>query len=241
MPSSYTANLGLELQADGENASTWGQKANTSLELIEDAISKIGAISLTTDASKTLTNVDGGVDESRSAVLVVTSTVTLTATRAIIVPDNPKVYLVYNNTSGSQSITIKTSGGTGVTIASGKKVIVYCDGTNVEHGISELPATTMASLSLATDLALSDGGTGAGTAADARTNLGLVIGSHVQAWDAALDDLAGLTQATDKLPYFNSTSSMATTTLSSYGRSLIDDADASTARTTLGTQSARRY
>jgi hypothetical protein len=234
MPSTYTSNLGLELQADGENASTWGQKVNTIVGLIEDAISSIGSISLTTDASRTLTSVDGGVDEARSAVLVITSTVTLTATRSIIIPSSAKVYLVYNNTSGSQSITIKTSGGTGVTVASGKRVIVYCDGTDVHHGISELPATTISTLSLGTDLAVVDGGTGAGTASDARSNLGVIIGSHVQAWDAALDDFAGLTQDTDKLPYFNSTSSMTTTSLSAYGRSLIDDTDASTARTTLG-------
>lgn len=77
------------------------------------------------------------------------------------------------------------------------------------------------------------GGTGAATASGARTNLGLAIGTDVQAYSDVLADFAGLTQAANKLPYFNSSTTATTTDLSSFGRSLIDDADASTARTTL--------
>jgi hypothetical protein len=85
-----------------------------------------------------------------------------------------------------------------------------------------------------TDLAVADGGTGASTAADARTNLGLAIGSNVQAYDAGLQSIAGLTTNTDQLIYTTAADTYATTGLTTYGRSLIDDADAATARTTLG-------
>jgi len=85
-----------------------------------------------------------------------------------------------------------------------------------------------------TDIAIAAGGTGSSTASGARTNLGVAIGSDVQAWDAALDDFAGLTQGTDKLPYFSSSTAMATADFTSYARTLLDDADAAAARTTLG-------
>lgn len=65
------------------------------------------------------------------------------------------------------------------------------------------------------------GGTGATTASGARTALGLVIGTDVQAYDAGLASIAGLTTAADKMIYTTALDTYAVADLSAYGRSVV--------------------
>jgi hypothetical protein len=95
-------------------------------------------------------------------------------------------------------------------------------------------AITSGSITGITDITIADGGTGASTASGARTNLGLAIGTDVQAHSAVLDDIGGVTQAEDKVPYFNSSSTASTFTVTSTARSLLDDTTTSAMRSTLG-------
>ncbi len=81
---------------------------------------------------------------------------------------------------------------------------------------------------LNTDRPVVAGGTGASSAGDARANLG------AQAQDATLDSLAALGTAADRLAYTTGADTWAEAPISAFGRSLIDDIDASAARATLG-------
>lgn len=141
MPSTYSPNLRIELIAPGEQANTWGYTTNTNLgTLIEQAISGEAAITMA-DANYTLTALNGLSDESRQMILLVGGTAT--ATRSVICPAVNKVYVVTNNTSGSQSIVIKTASGTGITVVNGTTKFVWCDGTDFHECVTAASSITL--------------------------------------------------------------------------------------------------
>jgi hypothetical protein len=126
MASTYSTSLGLELIGQGEQSGTWGITTNNNFgTLVEQAITGVQAITMS-NATYTMTTYQGASDESRNAVLVLGGT--NLAPQNLIAPGVEKVYLI-SNQSGN-SVTIKTSGGNGATIANGGYAQVYCDGIN---------------------------------------------------------------------------------------------------------------
>ncbi len=102
---------------------------------------------------------------------------------------------------------------------------------------TKLALTKLAAIADQTILGNNTGGSSqaiALTATQVRTLLQLVIGTNVQAWAGILDTIATLTPAADRLPYFTGSGSAAMATFSAFIRTLMDDADAATARATLG-------
>jgi hypothetical protein len=78
------------------------------------------------------------------------------------------------------------------------------------------------------------GGTGADNASDARTNLGLTIGSSIQAYTDTLQSIGALGTTADRLLYTTALNTFAESTLTSFARTILDDVDASAVQTTLG-------
>ena len=85
-----------------------------------------------------------------------------------------------------------------------------------------------------TDLAIADGGTGASTALGARANLGLVIGTNVQAYSSVLSGVASQFTAADEVIYASASGVIASAPFTSLGRSIVAGSTASGVRNTLG-------
>ena len=130
MASSYSTDLKLELMVTGENSGQWGDKTNSNLNLIQQAIAGYEAIDVAS-ADVTLAMTNATLSNARNMVLNLTGT--LAGTRVVNVPDGiEKTYIVKDSTTRAGfTLTIKTVSGTGVTIPEGKTVIVFSDGTNV--------------------------------------------------------------------------------------------------------------
>lgn len=141
--SSWSDNLKIELLGIGDT--NWGNLTNNNFKwAIEESITGYATATFPSDADY---NWALGYTNSNSSqaqrCLVINVTGSITTTRNLIVPTIEKQYIIQNNTTGSQSIVVKTSSGTGITVPNGKKAHLYADGTNVIQMVDYFVSPTL--------------------------------------------------------------------------------------------------
>ena len=127
MASTYTP-LGVELQATGENAGTWGTKTNTNLQLIEQITGGYIQKSIAGGAQTTALAVNDGSLNAELAHRMIEFTGTITGNQIVTIPlDVQTFYILKNSTSGAYTVQFKYASGSGSTFtfsATNKKTAI---------------------------------------------------------------------------------------------------------------------
>jgi hypothetical protein len=136
------SNLGLNLQATGENSGTWGAITNVNLQDIDNAISGVVTITLTGNTTLAFTTNSSSTtftDEAgRNKTIILNGALSAT-TVTVTVPNIEKDYVFINNSGGTA--TISAGGSTTVSIGTGSKNYVIVDPSTTSV-ISAVPAAT---------------------------------------------------------------------------------------------------
>ena len=138
MASTYTP-LGVELQATGENAGTWGTKTNTNLQIFEQIVGGFSAQSIAGGAQTTALSVSDGATGAVLSHRMIEFTGSITGNQIVTIPlDVQTFYYLRNSTSGAYTVQFKYASGSGDTFTfsatdKGDQIIFATanDGTNV--------------------------------------------------------------------------------------------------------------
>ena len=152
MPSSFTSRLKLERQASGENSGTWGNLVNYVFNRIDSSVKGYQSVSVAGSSNVTLTsnvstsNTDDSSTDDQVHNAILEFTGALTGDINVFTDAVETKYIVFNNTSGSQTLTFGPTGGTGVVLKQGAKTLVYTDGTTMVDVMADLGDIAMTSV-----------------------------------------------------------------------------------------------
>ena len=134
MASSYSTDLKLELMVTGENAGTWGDKTNTNLNLLQQAIAGFESVTLSSGSTTALSMSDAALSNARNMVIKF-ATITAGASTVCTIPDGIEKFYIFDVTAVTNptNLTIKTASGTGFTPDAQKIYAAYSDGTNLNE------------------------------------------------------------------------------------------------------------
>tara|TARA_R110002153_G_scaffold40871_5_gene116787 strand:- start:2276 stop:3325 length:1050 start_codon:yes stop_codon:yes gene_type:complete len=184
MPSTYTNNGGIELPANGEQASTWGNTVNDNMQIVDRLTNGVGAITLS-GTTHALTTSNGVVSDGQYKVLVLGGSPSGTNTITVAPNDAQHLYIVKNNSGQTAAFT--QGSGANISVLSGTTKIIYCDGAGSGAAVVDVTG----SLDLG---ALIVGGT---TVTATGTELNILDG--VTSTTAELNILDGVTSTTAEL------------------------------------------
>ena len=134
MASSYSSDLKLELMATGENAGTWGDKTNTTLNLIQQAIAGFEQVTLSSGGTLALAMTNQALSNARNMVIKF-ATASIASSTICTVPDGIEKFYIFDETglTNPTNLTIKTASGSGFTLDAAKIYAAYADGTNLKE------------------------------------------------------------------------------------------------------------
>jgi len=144
MPSSFTSRLKLERQASGENSGTWGDLVNYVFNRIDSSVKGYQSVDVAGSANVTLTsnnsttNTDDSATDDQVHNAVLEFTGALTGDIHVFTDAVETKYTVFNNTTGSYTLTFAPTGGSGVALKQGAKTLVYTDGSTMFDVMADL-------------------------------------------------------------------------------------------------------
>ena len=148
MASTYTP-LGIELQATGENAGTWGTKTNTNLQIFEQIVGGFTQQSIAGGAQTTTLSVSDGSTGATLSHRMIEFTGTISGNQIVTIPNDVQTfYYLRNSTSGSHTVQFKYVSGSGdsftfSTTNKGDAVVFATANESTNPNILTLPAGTV--------------------------------------------------------------------------------------------------